>query len=88
MMLYPPMANLIDKVGSRYLLVNLVAKRARKIAAEAEENGEPLDEKPVSEAIDEVYSGKLIVTEHTGPEAAEPEAAEPAPENPEETTEE
>ena len=27
MMLYPPMASLVDKVGSRYLLVNLVARR-------------------------------------------------------------
>ena len=35
MMLYPPMASLVDKVGSRYLLVNLVARRARQIAAEA-----------------------------------------------------
>ena len=27
MMLYPPMASLVDKVGSRYLLVNLVARK-------------------------------------------------------------
>ena len=57
MMLYPPMASLVDKVGSRYLLVNLVARRARQIANEAEENGEILDKKPV----DEVYSGKLTL---------------------------
>jgi len=61
MMLYPPMANLVEKVGSHYLLVNLVARRARQIAAEAEENGEPLNTKPVTSAIDEVYSGKLAV---------------------------
>ena len=61
MMLYPPMASLVDKVGSRYLLVNLVARRARQIANEAEENGEILDKKPVSMAIDEVYSGKLTL---------------------------
>ena len=58
MMLYPPMASLVDKVGSRYLLV---ARRARQIANEAEENGEILDKKPVSMAIDEVYSGKLTL---------------------------
>ena len=58
MMLYPPMASLVDKVGSRYLLVNLVARRARQIANEAEEI---LDKKPVSMAIDEVYSGKLTL---------------------------
>ena len=61
MMLYPPMADLVDKVGSRYLLVNLVAKRARDISSNAEEEGEILDKKPVSSAIDEVYTGKLSV---------------------------
>lgn len=61
MMLYPPMNDLVSKVGSRYLLVNLVAKRARKIASEAERDGEPLTKKPVSSAIDEVYTGKLSV---------------------------
>ena len=29
MMLYPPVADLVSKVGSSYALVNLVAKRAR-----------------------------------------------------------
>lgn len=61
MMLYPPMNSLVEKVGSRYLLVNLVARRAREISAKAEEEGEPIDKKPVSVAIDEVYSGKLKI---------------------------
>lgn len=61
MMLYPPMAELVDKVGSRYQLVNLVARRARTISADAEESGEILDKKPVSSAIDEVYTGKLTI---------------------------
>ncbi len=61
MMLYPPMAALVEKVGSRYLLVNLIARRAREIASKAEEEGEPLDKKPVSTAIDEVYTGKLSI---------------------------
>ena len=54
MMLYPPVADLVDKIGSRYQLVNLVARRERVISAEAEENGVPLERKPVSSAIDEV----------------------------------
>ncbi len=62
MMLYPPMADLVSKVGSRYLLVNLVARRARSISSKAEENGDSLDQKPVSTAIDEVYAGKLSVS--------------------------
>ncbi len=61
MMLYPPVADLVDKVGSRYALINLVAKRARSISAEAENSGEPLTKKPVSAAIDEVYTGKLTI---------------------------
>ena len=36
MMLYPPMSDLVDKVGSRYLLVNLVSRRAREISQKAE----------------------------------------------------
>jgi DNA-directed RNA polymerase, omega subunit len=62
-MLYPAMSNLVEKVGSRYLLVNLVARRARKIANDAEQSGEPLEKKPVSSAIDEVFQGKLSVKE-------------------------
>ena len=61
MMLYPPVADLVDKIGSRYLLVNLVARRARTISANAEENAIPLERKPVSSAIDEVYTGKLTI---------------------------
>ena len=59
MMLYPSMPELLDKVNSRYLLVNVVAKRAREISESAEENGESLDKKPVSQAIDEVAAGKI-----------------------------
>ncbi|MGI6029424.1 MAG: DNA-directed RNA polymerase subunit omega [Candidatus Heteroscillospira sp.] len=66
MMLYPPMADLVEKVGSRYLLVNLVARRARDISAAAEEEGNPSDEKPVSDAINEVYNGQLMADVHTG----------------------
>ena len=58
-MLYPPIANLLEQVESRYLLVNVVAHRARQIASEAEEFGEELTEKPVTLAIREVADGKL-----------------------------
>ena len=56
-MLYPPVADLLKKVDSRYLLVNLVAHRARQIAAEAEAFQEDLPEKPVTMAINEVAEG-------------------------------
>ena len=58
-MLYPPVADLLKNVESRYLLVNLVAQRARQIASEAEELQEALPEKPVTMAIKEVARGEL-----------------------------
>jgi DNA-directed RNA polymerase subunit omega len=62
MMLYPPVADLVSQVGSRYLLVNLVARRARDISAIAENQDLPLEKKPVSCAIDEVYTGQLKIS--------------------------
>ena len=61
-MLYPPVADLLKKVDSRYLLVNLVAHRARQIAAGAEAFQEDLPEKPVTMAIEEVADGELSAT--------------------------
>ncbi len=58
-MLYPPVADLLENVDSRYLLVNVVAHRARQIAEEAETFQEELAEKPVTLAIHEVAEGKL-----------------------------
>lgn len=58
-MLYPPVADLLNNVESRYLLVNLVAQRARVIAGEAEALKEELTEKPVTMAIWEVANGQL-----------------------------
>ncbi len=58
-MLYPPVADLLKNVESRYLLVNVVAQRARQIAAEADENQIELTDKPVTLAIREVAEGKL-----------------------------
>ena len=61
-MLYPPVADLLKNVDSRYLLVNVVAHRARQIAAEAEAFQEELPEKPVTLAIREVAAGELTAT--------------------------
>lgn len=58
-MLYPPVADLLKDVESRYLLVNVVAQRARQIAEDAETYHEELTEKPVTLAIWEVADGKL-----------------------------
>ena len=60
MMLYPAMNKLTEYIPNRYMMVNVVARRARQIAAEAEAKGEPLEEKPVTEAINEVAEGKFV----------------------------
>ena len=59
MMLYPAMTTLNSYIPNRYMLVNVVARRARQIAEDAEKNGESLIEKPVTLAIHEVADGKL-----------------------------
>ena len=61
-MLYPPVADMLKYVDSRYLLVNVVAQRARTIAAEAEAFQEELPEKPVTLAIREVAAGDRSAT--------------------------
>jgi len=61
-MLYPPVADLLKNVDSRYLLVNVVAQRARQIAVEAEELQEELEDKRVTLAIREVAEGKLTAS--------------------------
>ena len=58
-MLYPAMSDLLKNIDSRYLMVNVVARRARQISIEAEENNETLTEKPVTLANREVAEGKL-----------------------------
>ena len=60
-MLYPSMTELLDKVSSRYMLVNVAARRARDIAEQAEDYGQVMDKKPVSSAIEEIATGILQV---------------------------
>ena len=58
MVLYP-MKEMLAHIESRYLLVNLVAHRAREISENAERDSISLDEKPVTMALEEVRSGEL-----------------------------
>ncbi len=53
------MQDLLRDVDSRYLLVNMVAHRAREIAVEAERKKVSLSEKPVTMALEEAKAGKL-----------------------------
>ena len=63
MMLYPAMNKLTAHVPNRYLLVNVVARRARQIADEAEKAGEKMNVKSVTLAINEVAEGKLSMSD-------------------------
>lgn len=58
MVLYP-MNEMLANIESRYLLVNMVAHRAREISENAEKDEISLDEKPVTMALEEVRSGIL-----------------------------
>lgn len=62
-MFNPDLRNVLKNKTSRYSLVTAVAKRAREIAGDAQENGQILDEKPVSLALDEIINGKYEVVE-------------------------
>ena len=63
MMLYPAMNTLTKNVPNRYLLVNVVARRARQIAEDAELEGIHLTEKPVTEVINEVADGEITAAD-------------------------
>ena len=63
MMLYPAMSKLNSYIPNRYMLVNVVAHKARQIASKAEDEGYPLDEKPVTLALKAVAAGELEIGE-------------------------
>ncbi|MEA5039419.1 MAG: DNA-directed RNA polymerase subunit omega [Clostridiaceae bacterium] len=59
-MLHPSMGELLKKIDNRYLLVNIVAKRARDLAEEAERDEMPLSDKPVKMALNDVLNGRIV----------------------------
>lgn len=71
-MMHRPSANdILQKDQSYYSLVIGVAKRAREIAEEAEEEGTILLEKPVQLAVEEIARGEYKIVEHTDPKETE-----------------
>jgi len=63
MMLEPSIYSLLEHVPSRYMLVNVVAHRAREISSQAEDEGYPLEEKAVTLALDQVARGAVEPSE-------------------------
>lgn len=62
-MLKPAVNSVLDEAHSRYSLVIAVAKRARRIAEQAERSGEVLVEKPVDIAVDELMHHRYKIVE-------------------------
>jgi len=61
-MLYPSLASMLKQVNSRYLLVNIIARRARDISVMYDGVDDVNFEKPVSKAIEEIAAGELRIT--------------------------
>jgi DNA-directed RNA polymerase subunit omega len=53
------MHELMANMTSRYELVNVVAHRAREVASDADREHQPLEEKPVTVALNEAQAGLL-----------------------------
>lgn len=62
-MFNPDLSPVLKGNLSRYSLVTATAKRAREIANEYAENGEILQEKPVSLALDQILDGEYKIIE-------------------------
>ena len=61
MMTKPSVAELLEKVDNRYLLVIATAKRARQIAAGSKPLTSKEEPSPVSYAADELEEGKVTI---------------------------
>ncbi len=59
MMIYPPITKLVEKTGSRYLLVVETAKRARQLVDGAQAMSDVDSNKEVTVAVNEIYDGKI-----------------------------
>ncbi len=76
MMIYPPIAKLVEKTGSRYTLVLEAAKRARQLSAGSAPLVENASGKEVSIATVEIFENKLNVFPVAGIDVTEPAVAE------------
>ena len=81
MMIYPPIAKLVEKTGSRYTLVLEAAKRARQLSQGADPLVERTSNKEVSVATDEIFNDKLHVFPIAGVDVIEEPSATENEEN-------
>ncbi|MBI9011661.1 MAG: DNA-directed RNA polymerase subunit omega [Clostridiales bacterium] len=64
-MLYPPVNELIKKVGSRYGLIIAASKRAREIIDTDDEVISVDSSVAVTQAINEIYDGTIVTRQLT-----------------------
>jgi DNA-directed RNA polymerase subunit omega len=57
-MIYPPLDDLLKHVDNRYTLVNVSAKRARRILDDGQKANDERSNKAVTIALEEIVSGK------------------------------
>lgn len=63
-MIYPSIDKLLNQVGSKYLLVNVISKRAHEIEQTNHlqlKETEYLSKKPIGRALEEVAKDKVIL---------------------------
>jgi len=64
-MIYPSIDKILDKVGSKYLLVNIVAKRSREINSGSKPlqlpEKEYVSKKSIGKALEEVYKDLVYI---------------------------
>jgi len=63
-MIYPSIDKLLNQVGSKYLLVNLVSKRAHEIEETAHfqlKENEYISKEAIGRALEEIAKNKLIL---------------------------
>jgi len=65
-MIYPSIDKLTNQVGSKYLLINIVAKRAREMEATNHyqmKDSEYKSSKPIGKAMEEISKGLIHIKE-------------------------
>lgn len=65
MMIYPPIADLVKKTGSRYSLVIETARRARQLSQGAIPLATADTDKEITVAIQEIYENKVSAVSTT-----------------------
>jgi DNA-directed RNA polymerase subunit omega len=70
-MIFPAIADLVEKIGSRYGLVIVTAKRARELSEGKDPLVDPGKDKNVAIAVNEIAAGKVVCDDSAADEVEE-----------------